>query len=325
MTAYELEWGLRHRSLVDALRAAGQLRDPARVAAFIDTPRHIFVPQVILPAADGYRVIGNEPEQRTEWLSIVYSDESLVIQHKPHAAGYTLPNGQPVQVPTSSSTMPSLMARMLETLDLRKGHRVLEIGTGTGYNAALLAHRLGSSSVVSIDIDPDLIDGARERLAELGRRPTLIAGDGLNGAPDHGPYDRIIATAATPHVPSAWIEQLAPGGKILANIRGDLFGGAMCLLTKESADDEVIGPLLPIGGHSCGHVPRSTIHIGPMNPPDRPPGPGYPAPQHTSTPPISSMTRASGSCCSSSCPAHNNFTGQAPTINSEMPPTMLSS
>jgi SAM-dependent methyltransferase len=93
-------------------------------------------------------------------------------------------------VSTSSSTMPSLMARMLEALDVRDGHRVLEIGTGTGYNAALLCHRLGPRNVVSIDIDPTLVAAARSRLADLGYHPTLVAGDGTTGAVQHGPYDR---------------------------------------------------------------------------------------------------------------------------------------
>ncbi len=146
--------------------------------------------------------------------------------------------------------MPSLMARMLEALDVRDGHRVLEIGTGTGYNAALLCHRLGSENVVSIDIDidPALVASARNRLADLGHHSTLVAGDGTAGVAQHGPYDRVIATAAVPSIPLPWIEQLAPSGKILANLRGEVAGGTLCLLTKED-DDEVIGPVLPIGGH----------------------------------------------------------------------------
>ncbi|MFB9427819.1 methyltransferase domain-containing protein [Streptoalloteichus tenebrarius] len=140
------------------------------------------------------------------------------------------------------------MARMLETLDVRDEHRVLEIGTGTGYNAALLCHRLGDHAVASVDIDPDLVDTARDRLASLGYRPALVTGDGADGVAEHGPYDRIIATAAVPEIPTAWIKQLAPGGKILANVRGNLAGGTLCLLTKED-DDEVMGRFLPMGGH----------------------------------------------------------------------------
>ncbi|MGH3832968.1 MAG: methyltransferase domain-containing protein [Pseudonocardiaceae bacterium] len=189
---------------------------------------------------------GAHPAQRQSWLEHVYTDDSLVTQYLAHPS-VMMADATPLLVSTSSSTMPSLMARMLEALDVHDGHRVLEIGTGTGYNAALLCHRLGSGNVVSIDIDPTLVAAAREHLASLGHHPTLMVGDGAAGVAAHAPYDRIIATAAIADIPLPWIEQLAPGGKILANLRGDLAGGTLCLLTKD--DDEVIGPVLPIGGH----------------------------------------------------------------------------
>lgn len=242
----EMNWKPLLVKLVADLTADGHLRGADWTDAFTSVPRHVFVPQVIRRDGDGYRVLdGGDPA----WLAAVYSDDSLVTRQMPHRAGFTLPGGEPLQVPTSSSTMPSLMARMLDVLDIHDGHRVLEIGTGTGYNAALLSHRLGDTSVVSVDIDRDLVVTARTRLAQLGYRPTLVAGDGTTGAADHGPYDRIVATAAVPAVPFAWIEQLKPGGKLLANLRGDLSGGALCLLTKENVDQEVIGPVLPLGGH----------------------------------------------------------------------------
>jgi protein-L-isoaspartate O-methyltransferase len=197
----------------------------------------------------------------------VYSDTSLVIQDAPHAAGYRLPSGAPVRVPTSSSTMPGLMARMLDALDIADGARVLEIGTGTGYNAALLSHALGERNVVSIDIDPALVAAATERLDRLGHHPTLLSGDGAAGAAESGPYDRILATAAVADIPIAWIRQLAPGGKILANLRGELAGGTLCLLGKRGADDEVIGPVLPLGGHFMWLRPKSA---DPHRPHERP-------------------------------------------------------
>ncbi|MGQ0779177.1 MAG: methyltransferase domain-containing protein [Pseudonocardiales bacterium] len=172
---------------------------------------------------------------------------------------------RPLLVSTSSSTMPGLMARMLEALDVRDGHRVLEIGTGTGYNAALLCHRLGSSNVVSIDIDPTLVTAARDQLASLDHYPTLMVGDGTAGVAQHGPYDRIIATAAIPEIPLPWIEQLAPGGKILANLRGEVARGTLCLLTKDDHDDEVIGPILPQGGHFMWLRPQAD---SPLRTPD---------------------------------------------------------
>lgn len=244
------DWESRLAALVTTLVDQGHLRSQEWTKAFAAIPRHPFTPEVIVITPNGYRRLsGVASADRQEWLSAVYSDESLVTQDKPHASGHVLPSGEPLRIPTSSSTAPSLMARMLETLDIGDGMRVLEIGTGTGYNAALLSHRVGDRNVVSMDIDPTLVDHAAHQLAQFGYAPTLIAGDGLDGATEHGPYDRIIATAAVPEIPVAWIRQLKPGGKILANLRGNLAGGTLCLLSKEDAEDEVIGPILAIGGH----------------------------------------------------------------------------
>jgi protein-L-isoaspartate(D-aspartate) O-methyltransferase len=101
---------------------------------------------------------------------------------------------------------------MLEALDIHDGDTALEIGTGTGYNAALLSHRLGSRNVTSIEVDPHIAEAARQRLAGLGYHPTVITGDGANGAAQHAPYDRVIATVAAPTVEPAWIDQTRPGG-----------------------------------------------------------------------------------------------------------------
>jgi methyltransferase of ATP-grasp peptide maturase system len=249
MTASEARWQPYLAALVDQLGRSGDLRSPTWRAAFEQTPRHVFVPTVITISEAGSTTLsGEDPTQQQTWLELVYSDTSLVTQSMAHPSLTTAGDG-PLLVSTSSSTMPSLMARMLETLDIREGHRVLEIGTGTGYNAALLCHQLGSANVVSVDLDPALVTAANDRLSTLGHQPTLTVGDGLAGVAQHAPYDRIIAAAAVPAIPLPWIRQLAPGGKILTNLRGELAGGTLCLLTKDSNDDEVIGPVLPIGGH----------------------------------------------------------------------------
>ncbi|MGH4019722.1 MAG: methyltransferase domain-containing protein [Pseudonocardiaceae bacterium] len=248
MTVSEVCWQAPLATLVDQLSRSGDLRSPPWRAAFDETPRHVFVPTVILISESGPTVLsGEDPAQRQSWLDLVYSDTSLVTKYLTHPS-LAMAGDRPLPVSTSSSTMPGLMARMLEALDVHDGHRVLEIGTGTGYNAALLCHRLGSANVVSIDIDPALTASAKDHLASIGHHPTLMVGDGAAGVARHAPYDRIIATAAVPDIPLPWIEQLAPGGRILANLRGDLAGGTLCLLTKHG-DDEVIGPALPLGGH----------------------------------------------------------------------------
>ncbi|MGQ0837431.1 methyltransferase domain-containing protein [Actinokineospora sp.] len=237
-------WPGLARSLAARLVEAGDLSDPNWTAAFAETPRHLFVPRFTLTTGGPEFSSDVDPDA---WLRTAYTDHALTTARKPHPAGWTTLDGAVFRLPTSSSTGPGLMARMLESLDVADGHRVLEIGTGTGYNAALLCHRLGSADVVSVDLDPDLITTARRGLAVLGYSPVLVVGDGEHGVPEHGPYDRIIATAAVPEIPAAWIDQLAPRGRIIANIRGELATGPMCLLTKR--DETVVGRFVAMGGH----------------------------------------------------------------------------
>jgi protein-L-isoaspartate O-methyltransferase len=166
------------------------------------------------------------------WLEAVYQNAPLVTALATTTDGH--------QVTVSSSTKPGLMIRMLETLDIREGHRVLEIGTGTGYNAGLLSHRLGATQVFSVDIGTDLVTTARERLSALGRTPTLAAADGL---PQHGPYDRIIATCSVPAIPWAWAEQLHPGALLLVDLKPAIHAGNLVLLKRYA--DRLEGRFLP--------------------------------------------------------------------------------
>ncbi|MGH3930670.1 MAG: methyltransferase domain-containing protein, partial [Pseudonocardiaceae bacterium] len=125
------------------------------------------------------------------------------------------------------------------------GMRVLEIGTGTGYNAALLSHRLGAANVYSVDVDPHLVDDARDRLTRLGYpAATLATVDGIEGLPAHAPYDRIIATCALFAVPATWISQLQPDGLALVHLEGPLGAGNLLAL-RHVAPDTVQGRFLP--------------------------------------------------------------------------------
>ncbi|MDQ3576422.1 MAG: methyltransferase domain-containing protein [Actinomycetota bacterium] len=227
------DWETRASALaarLDAdLAAAGVLLDPAWRHAFAATPRHRFVPRIL---DDGMVVAQGDPG----WLDAVYADESLAVQ--------TQPSETPGRaIPSSSSSKPTVMAMMLERLALRPGHRVLEIGTGTGYNAALLAHRIGGDAVHSIDLDPALVEAARAHLAEIGLHPRLAAGDGAGGWPDRGPFDRIIATCAVTAIPPAWIDQLAEGGRIVAPL--DAGSAGPLLVLDKTAADEVSGMIDP--------------------------------------------------------------------------------
>lgn len=220
------EWAERAAALAQELVAVGKLSSPEWHRAVLEVPRHVFVPSYYVHR-DGVMVAADTigEQGHAQWLDTVYSNTALVTK----LAQYT--DGAPPVFLSSSST-PGLMTRMLEALDVHDGQRVLEIGTGTGYNAALLSHRLGATNVFSIDVEPDLVDLARIRLAELGYHPTLIAGDGAAGLSEHAPFDRIIATCSVPVIPWPWVEQTTVGGVILTDIKLGLNAGNLLRLTR---------------------------------------------------------------------------------------------
>jgi protein-L-isoaspartate O-methyltransferase len=147
------------------------------------------------------------------------------------------------------------MASMLEALELRGDERVLEIGTGTGYNAALLSERLGADQVTTVDIDPGLVDQARVRLEQAGYRPLAAVADGVDGYPDAGPYDAVIATCRLDYVPAAWLGQLRPGGVIVTPL-----GAGVAALRKAAAGNEAVGQFLPNSAYfmPLRHQPEPT-------------------------------------------------------------------
>ncbi|MEV7424259.1 methyltransferase domain-containing protein [Streptomyces sp. NPDC091212] len=193
-------------ALVAEIAATGALDDPAWRSAFEEVPRHVFVPYYFVGRPGGYDRLWSgdpEPARRARWLRGAYADGPLAIRVR---------DGELI----SSSSQPSLMATMLAELDVRDGDRVLEIGAGSGYNAALLAHRLGDDQVTTVDLDPEITESARAHLATAGYRPTVITGDGARGCPGRAPFDRIIATCTLPSVPVSWLAQCRPGARILA-------------------------------------------------------------------------------------------------------------
>ena len=168
------------RRLIETLQANG-ITDLAVLRAFDLVPRHAFVPTGVAHRA--------------------YEDSALPIG-----------NGQTISQPT-------VHARSLQELRLAGRERVLEIGTGSGYQTALLATL--AEQVFSIERVPALLDRAREILQQLGiRNVSLLLGDGTLGWRDYGPYDGIVVGAAAPDVPQPYVEQLAEGGRIVIPIGG---------------------------------------------------------------------------------------------------------
>jgi protein-L-isoaspartate O-methyltransferase len=223
------DWRQRVERLRDELVAAGKLWSPAWQAAFLAVPRHRFVPLFYerRPGTGWTPVSADDPATRQEWVDAVYANRSLVTQ-----IGVVPDGGRDRSGPTSSASAPSLVTRMLEALDVQEGYRVLEIGTGTGYNAALLSHRLGDRHVYSLDIDPGLVEDARHRLDQLGYRPTIVADDGAKGLGSAGTYHRIIATCAVTRVPWAWAEQAIEGGLVLVDVKLHAAVGNLVLLRR---------------------------------------------------------------------------------------------
>ncbi|MEU4350156.1 protein-L-isoaspartate(D-aspartate) O-methyltransferase [Streptomyces sp. NPDC023838] len=199
--------------LASALLAAGALT-PDWLAAFEAVPRELFVPDRVWPGiADGTRQnpVVDRAKDPEAWFEAVYSDIPLTTQwddgaHTGDGLGTT---------PSSSSSQPRMVFSMLADLGVQDGHRVLEIGTGTGWNAGLLSHRLGGTNVVSVEYDGEVAQGAGENLRAAGLRPLVMAGDGRLGFTGNAPYDRVIATCSVGAVPSAWVEQTRPGGLVV--------------------------------------------------------------------------------------------------------------
>jgi len=202
----------------------GVLSDPAWVASFRHVPRHDFVPRFFVPVAGRWAAIEDGDE---DWLAHVYADHVLVTQLDDDPSAWdTARRTGPVQgTPTSSSSMPSVMAIMLETLLAGDRDRVLEVGTGTGYNAAVLTHRLGAPRVSTVDIDANLVRTAKNRLADGGYHPECAVFDGSAGFPDNAPYERVLCTCSVSAIPIAWLEQTTPGGAIVTTLNRPIGAG----------------------------------------------------------------------------------------------------
>lgn len=224
------------QQMVESLLQAGALHTPALEQAFLRIPRETFVPcfyeQETADRAMAWKLVCADKMGRADYLAAVYRNQSLVTKLDAR------------RWPVSSSSQPAVMAKMLEALDVQPGQRVLEIGTGSGYNAALLATLTGEASqVVTIERDAGLATTARVALeCVLGPSVTVIVGDGVTGWQPGAPYERIIATASAATLPMAWVEQLRSGGTLVMDLQGTLASG---FLVVEKTATGVNGHFLP--------------------------------------------------------------------------------
>lgn len=199
-------------------------------ALFREIPRAAFIPDTIWVDDDsGDALVAlSKHTDPDAWHAAVSANAPVITQ----VDFGELPSGQTGRVPSSSGSQPSIVADMLAALDVQPGQSVLEIGTGTGWNAALLSHLAGEHGrVVTIDVDPQLAQDARHALTTAGFHPLVITGDGLDGYPPGAPYDRLLSTAAIREiVPRTWLEQLRPGGRLITPWGTDWSNGVMLAL-----------------------------------------------------------------------------------------------
>ena len=209
--------GQLRNALVEDLFAQGAINSQAVRQAFEQVPRHLFVPRVDIATA--------------------YSNQPIFIRWD---AG----------IPISSSSQPTMMAIMVEQLRLEPGFSVLEIGAGTGYNAAILAHMVGKSGrVITVDIDQDIVDEAAGNLSQTGyNNVTCVCGDGFEGSTAGQPYDRIIVTVGAYDVSPQWVDQLKEGGIMVVPL---WFKGFNLSVALEKRDGELRG----LSASPCTFIP----------------------------------------------------------------------
>ncbi|MFJ9458538.1 methyltransferase, FxLD system [Kitasatospora sp. NPDC101447] len=192
-------------ALTDRLLAQGAIRTTAVENAFRTVPREHFLPGFPLETA--------------------YADNPT----------YTKADGSGTQI--SAASQPAIVALMLEQLHPQPGERIFEAGAGTGVNAAYMGRIVGPDGhVTAVDVDEDLVDGARNHLADAGiTNVDAVLGDGALGHPDSAPFDRVIATVSTSGMPTPWLEQVKPTGRIVLPLR--LRGTASRVIAFERGED----------------------------------------------------------------------------------------
>jgi protein-L-isoaspartate(D-aspartate) O-methyltransferase len=225
-----------NQALIDDLKKRDLIKTPRVEAAFREVARHLFLPGIPLEEVYSDRAISAKQDPDGKWIS--------------------------------SSSQPAIMAIMLEQLSLEPGHKVLEIGTGPGYNAALMAHIVGETGqVVTVEIEEDLAQSAREHLAQAGfSQVQVISADGGYGVPDAAPFDRIILTVGAPDITPAWWNQLKPEGRLVLPL---LLRGSMKSVAFEPEQDH----LKSLSVTDCGFIAlrgdfastqTSRIELGPQ-------------------------------------------------------------
>ncbi|WP_131738883.1 methyltransferase domain-containing protein [Actinomadura roseirufa] len=190
--------------------------------ALLAVPRHLFIPNLayVSPDDDESYIIDRSANPE-KWLRSAYMDVAIITQINDGECSIMDAGKDGVRF-TSSASAPSTVIAFLSLLGASKGHNVLEIGTGTGWTAALLSAVVGDHKVTSIEIDEEIGNRAAQNLRSAGYAPHLVTGDGAEGVPGKAPFDRIHVTCGIDEIPPQWIDQTKRGGILVAPYRREL-------------------------------------------------------------------------------------------------------
>lgn len=249
------------QAMVTRLEDAGILRPGPVRNALLAIRREVLMPQAYVRRSGRAEepprwdlLDWAEPADREELLRLLYGGESVLVQHSGERLLGRSPGPRSGGSITSMSSVVGMTAGLLQELDLQPGQRVLDIGTGAAVTAAVACWICGDRTVVTLDRDAHLTEAAQVRLAHLGYRPRTVTGDGADGWPTGGPYDRIFVSYAVPRVPPAWADQLAPAGQAMATLSGRSPSWPGLAIIRVGPGGRVQGELRPVEfGHRPGH------------------------------------------------------------------------
>ncbi len=248
-------------AMVARLETAGRLGPGTVREALLAIRREVLIPQAYVRRS----APGEEPPRwdlldwgalpdRVELLGLLYGGGSVLVQHDGEPLHGRARGARSGGVISSMSSVTGMTAELLQELDLRPGQRVLDVGTGAGFTAAVACHVCGDEGVVSLDRDRHLVESAAGRLADLGFHPHLVCGAGGEGCPDRGPFDRIFLSYAVRQVPSALAGQLAPGGRMLTHVTTASPSWPALAVVERTADGTLNSEVRAVEfAHRAGH------------------------------------------------------------------------
>ncbi|CAM5282612.1 protein-L-isoaspartate O-methyltransferase family protein [Streptomyces atroolivaceus] len=283
--------GARRAAMVERLEADGVLTDVRLREALQSVPLEVLLPHAYLRMSDPgvepieWRLLdGAHPDDRAEWLDLIHSGESVLLQRDGEQLDSLVRGPVTGGHMTSMSTYGQATVEALQTLQLAPGQRYLELGPGPGVSLALAAAVTGPRLAVGVERDGRMAAFAQHNLGRLGLGATVVEGDALDGHPAGGVFDRIHSGIGVPCVPQAWVEQLAPGGRLLTTLttRTPSWPGQLLATRTRACEIEAV-----LRGRPRGYRPMlgyRWLDVVPMRPRIKA-EPGAPRPTRLAPPP----------------------------------------